>query len=77
MTAQQDREVVPFSKFIGALDPWLEQVALIGGWAHRLYRLDSLRLWRRGGIEAAVAAREATVGERWYVSCFQCGRTIR
>ena len=41
MTAQQDPEIVPFSKFIGALDPWLEQVVLIGGWAHRLYRLDS------------------------------------
>jgi hypothetical protein len=40
MTAQQDPEIVPFSKFIGALDPWLEQVVLIGGWAHRLYRLD-------------------------------------
>jgi hypothetical protein len=41
MTTQQDPEIVPFSKFIGALDPWLEQVVLIGGWAHRLYRLDS------------------------------------
>jgi hypothetical protein len=41
MTAQQDTEIVPFSKFIGALDPWLDQVVLIGGWAHRLYRLDS------------------------------------
>ena len=37
----QDPEIVPFSKFIGALDPWLGQVVLIGGWAHRLYRLDS------------------------------------
>src|SRR5258708_26359751 len=41
MTPQQDPEIVPFSKFIGALDPWLEQVVPIGGWAHRLYRLDS------------------------------------
>src|SRR6267154_3664064 len=41
MTVPQDPEIVPFSKFIGALDPWLEQVVLIGGWAHRLYRLDS------------------------------------
>jgi hypothetical protein len=40
MTAPQDPEIVPFTKFIGALDPWLEQVVLIGGWAHRLYRLD-------------------------------------
>jgi hypothetical protein len=41
MTAEQDQEIVPFSKFIGALDPWLGQVVLIGGWANRLYRLDS------------------------------------
>jgi hypothetical protein len=41
MTAQQDPKIVPLSKFIGALDPWLEQVVLIGGWAHLLYRLDS------------------------------------
>jgi hypothetical protein len=40
MTAQ-DREIVPFSKFIRALDPWLGQVVLIGEWARRLYRLDS------------------------------------
>jgi hypothetical protein len=41
MMTQQDPEIEPFSKFIAALDPWLEQVVLIGGWAHRLYRLDS------------------------------------
>jgi hypothetical protein len=41
MTTQQDPEIVPFSKFVGALDPWLGEVVLIGGWAHRLYRLDS------------------------------------
>lgn len=41
MTTQQDPEIAPFSKFIGALDPWLAEVVLIGGWAHRLYRLDS------------------------------------
>lgn len=35
-----DREIEGFSKFIEALDPWLDQVVLIGGWAHRLYRLD-------------------------------------
>jgi hypothetical protein len=33
-------EMEPFAKFIEALDPWLGQVVLIGGWAHRLYRLD-------------------------------------
>ena len=32
-------ELEPFAKFIEALEPWLDQVVLIGGWAHRLYRL--------------------------------------
>ncbi len=35
-----DVEIEPLSKFIEALDPWLGQVVLVGGWAHRLYRLD-------------------------------------
>jgi hypothetical protein len=35
---ERDREVEAFSKFIGALEPWLGEVVLIGGWAHRLYR---------------------------------------
>jgi hypothetical protein len=30
-----------------------------------------------GEIEALVGEREATVGERWYVSCFQRALTIR
>jgi hypothetical protein len=31
----------PFSRLIGALEPWLAQVVIIGGWAHRLYRHHS------------------------------------
>lgn len=38
--SQQDLELEAFSKFIAALEPWLADVALVGGWAHRLYRLD-------------------------------------
>jgi len=34
-----DPELEAFSKFIGAIEPWLGEVVLIGGWAHRLYRL--------------------------------------
>lgn len=37
---EQDPELEAFSKFIDALAPWLGEVVLIGGWAHRLYRLD-------------------------------------
>jgi hypothetical protein len=40
MTGQEpEREA--FSKFVVALEPWLDEVVLVGGWAHRLYRLDS------------------------------------
>ncbi len=28
-----------FSRLILALDPWLDRIVIIGGWAHRLYRL--------------------------------------
>src|SRR5437588_12720570 len=35
---ERDRELEAFSKFIGALEPWLGRGVLIGGWAHRLYR---------------------------------------
>jgi hypothetical protein len=29
----------PFGTLLAALEPWLDQVVIIGGWAHRLYRL--------------------------------------
>jgi len=35
-----DAELEPFVRLIEALEPWLDQVVIIGGWAHRLYRLD-------------------------------------
>lgn len=38
MKANADLEA--FARLIEALEPWLEQVVIIGGWAHRLYRLD-------------------------------------
>jgi hypothetical protein len=28
-----------FARLIAALDPWLDQIVIIGGWAHRLYRV--------------------------------------
>jgi len=28
----------PFSRLVVALDPWLDQVVIVGGWAHQLYR---------------------------------------
>jgi nucleotidyltransferase-like protein len=38
--SDQDPELEAFSKFIAAIEPWLGEVVLVGGWAHRLYRLD-------------------------------------
>ena len=38
--SEQDLELEAFSKFIVAIEPWLGEVVLVGGWAHRLYRLD-------------------------------------
>jgi Nucleotidyltransferase len=38
--SEQDPKLEAFSKFIVAIEPWLDEVVLVGGWAHRLYRLD-------------------------------------
>src|SRR5271154_1361262 len=35
-----DPELEAFSKFVVALAPWLGELVVVGGWAHRLYRLD-------------------------------------
>lgn len=31
--------IAGFSRLIAALDPWLDRVVIVGGWAHRLCRL--------------------------------------
>ncbi len=40
MMAEASSGLVPFAKFVEAVEPWLGRVVLIGGWAHRSYRLD-------------------------------------
>ena len=37
-----DSDLEKFSKLVKAIEPWLDQVVVIGGWAHRLYRLHPL-----------------------------------
>jgi len=37
-----DADVELFAHLIESLHPWLSQVVIIGGWAHRLYRLHPL-----------------------------------
>src|SRR5580658_1928456 len=29
----------PFHRLISALGPWLDQIVIVGGWAHQLHRL--------------------------------------
>jgi len=37
MNGVQDPD--PFGRLVAALEPWLDQVVIVGGWAHQLYRL--------------------------------------
>lgn len=41
-----------FARLIGALGPWLDQIVIIGGWAHRFYRLHP----RAQGLDYALLA---------------------
>lgn len=33
-------DLEPFAKLVQALEPWRNQLVFIGGWGHRLHRLD-------------------------------------
>ena len=35
-------DVRSFARLVDVLEPWLGQVVIIGGWAHRLYRIHPL-----------------------------------
>lgn len=37
-----DPDIENFTRLIDTLHPWLDQVVIVGGWAHRLYRLHPL-----------------------------------
>jgi hypothetical protein len=36
------RDEEDFAVLIGALDPYLDRIVIVGGWAHRLYRRHPL-----------------------------------
>jgi hypothetical protein len=40
MMVKPEADIEPFAKFVEAIDPWLGETVLVGGWAHRLYRSD-------------------------------------
>ena len=74
MMSEANPELEAFSKFVDALAPWLGEVVLIGGWAHRLYRihplarkLDYLPLTTLDGdvaVPPRLKAQEATVRQQ-------------
>ena len=33
-----EKDLEQFARLIRALDPWLHEAVIVGGWAHRLYR---------------------------------------
>ena len=57
MNGVQDLDA--FKRLVAALDPWLDQVVIVGGWAHRLYRLhpqaQELEYQPLGTLDADVA----------------------
>src|SRR4029077_10933923 len=70
-----------FSRLIAALEPWLEQVVIVGGWAHRLYRLEPraqrpeytplMTLDTELPIPLHLPIRETEIRERLVASGFQ------
>jgi hypothetical protein len=59
----------PFKRLVVALEPWLDQVVIVGGWAHQLYRLhphaQELDYPPLGTLDTDVAVpRKVTVGEQ-------------
>jgi len=52
-------EFASFARLIEALRPWLDQVVVVGGWAHRLYRLHAfaqpLRYEQLATLDADIA----------------------
>jgi len=78
---KEDAELKPFVQLIEALAPWLEQVVLIGGWAHRLYRLDpraqTLRYAPLTTVDSAFAvplkieAKETSIRDRLLAAGFR------
>jgi hypothetical protein len=72
MNGVQDPDA--FKRLIDALQPWLDQVVIVGGWAHQLYRLhpgaQQLEYQPLGTLDADVAlpatlpVREPDIRER-------------
>ena len=84
--SEQEPELEAFSKFIVAVEPWLGEVVLVGGWAHRLYRpdprarkLDYLPLTTLDGdvaVPPKLKKEESTVRKRLLEAGFEVTRLL-
>ena len=43
MTAERDDE--KFAQLADAIGPYRDRVVIVGGWAHRLFRLHAVLVW--------------------------------
>jgi hypothetical protein len=76
-----DHDVAQFARLVDALEPWLDRVLFIGGWAHRLFRErpEAARLsyppLRTGDVDVALdpraLERDAGIRERLAASGFR------
>ena len=39
MTVANDSDLGEVVALVGALEPWLDKIVIVGGWAHRLHRI--------------------------------------
>jgi hypothetical protein len=79
MNGQSDSE--QFARLIVALGPWLDQLVIIGGWAHRLYwlhpraqRIDHLPLTTLDtdiAVPTRLKVRDSTIRERLIANGFE------
>jgi len=76
-----DHDLRQFARLVDALEPWLDRVLFIGGWAHRLFRErpEAARLsyppLRTGDVDVALdpraLGRDAGIRERLAASGFR------
>jgi len=65
-------EFALFARLVESLRPWLDQTVVVGGWAHRLYRLHALAQQLRyeppATLDADIAlpARLKVTGDKIY-----------
>lgn len=80
-TVKADAELEPFVRLIEALEPWLEEVVLMGGWAHRLYCVDPrarrlaypplTTLDNDIAVPSKIEAKETSIRDRLLAAGFQ------